>query len=408
MEVITQNTWKFASWGNESIQALRKNAIDLFNAKGLPEVKVELYKYSNIQRLFDTYNYNQTESVAIPTQISELPFASAGRIVIKNGILDSASSIDGVNIINGASASDWEVAFTNHEIDSVKALLLATTEEGVCIDVAKNTSLDLPVEIVILNDGEKGSFLSQQHLIKAGANSKVSFVIRHINSNPNPNFNIISFQSIVAENAHVSLFDEQLNNDKDSAVFYYSAKQDKNSHWGVSQTTLHGRFSRTNIFVDQAGEAAHTELSGVFMPNQDQHFDIHSFIGHNKPYGTSDEVYKGIAGANGKGFFNGKVYVARDAQKINAYQSNKNVLLSRDASINSKPELEIYADDVKCSHGSTTGQLDDTALFYMQARGIRKSEASKLLLEAFASDVFEKIENEDLRSYFKEKVYSIL
>lgn len=402
MEVITQKSWKFASWGNESIQSLRKNAIDLFNAKGLPEVKVELYKYSNVQRLFDNNDFKQQEMAANSYGITDLPFETAGRILIKNGVFDSSSILPGVHVMNGAK--NWELAFENHENDSVKALLLATAEEGVSIEVDKNYSHNLPIEVILVNDGSKGTFLSQQHLISVAENAKVTFVVRHINSCKEANFNLISFQSLLAENAYVDIFDEQLNANTESAVFFYSAKQEKNSHWAINHTALHGCFSRTNIYVNQAGEAAHTELSGVFMPNENQHFDIHSYVGHNKPYGTSDEVYKGIASANGKGFFNGKVYVARDAQKINAYQSNKNVLLSREASINSKPELEIYADDVKCSHGSTTGQLDDSALFYMQARGIRKSEASKLLLQAFAADVFDRIKNDDLKEWMRNKL----
>lgn len=410
MEMMIQNTWKYASWGNDSIKSLRQESIALFERMGLPEVKMELYKYSNIQRLFNTHGYSDMSANAQSYQLSQLPFDVAGTFVLLNGKLLSADSIQGLEIksdFTHLTEVELSELFKNHENDPMKALTLASSDEGIVIEIAANTVIEKPIAVYLVNDGSKGTLTSQIHAIKAGANSKVEFVINQVNANSKADFSLIAWQCFVAENASVQIFDTQCKEENHSGVFFYNALQQKASIWGFTQTALHGTFNRTNIYVDQAGEAAHTQLNGVFMPSENQHFDIHSFIGHNSPHGTSDELYKGIAGDNGKGFFNGKVYVARDAQKINAYQSNKNVLLSRDSTINSKPELEIYADDVKCSHGSTTGQLDETAIFYMQARGIRKEEAHKLLLQAFSADVFDRIENEEIGDWLKQSLKHI-
>ena len=151
--------------------------------------------------------------------------------------------------------------------------------------------------------------------------------------------------------------------------------------------------------AEHGGKQCHTELNGFYAADGDRHQDFATTVRHMQPDCTSDELYKGVAADSSKAVFNGKVYVARDAQKTNAYQSNKNILLSDGALIRSKPELEIYADDVKCSHGSTTGQTDTKSLFYLRSRGIREKEAQKMLMLAFAGDVLDRITNEDIRNY---------
>jgi Fe-S cluster assembly protein SufD len=152
------------------------------------------------------------------------------------------------------------------------------------------------------------------------------------------------------------------------------------------------------------GENCESILNGIYLTEENQHVDNHTLVDHRKPHCYSNEKYKGIMNGNSTGVFNGKVFVRQDAQKINAYQSNQNILLSDDATINTKPELEIYADDVKCSHGSTTGQLDEEAMFYLQARGIGKESARKLLVQAFLDEAVNEIESE----IFKEKVLQII
>ena len=164
-------------------------------------------------------------------------------------------------------------------------------------------------------------------------------------------------------------------------------------HFGFS---LIGQLTRNNINVNLNKTGAYAELNGVYVPSGSHHIDNHTYIDHIAPNCNSSELYRGILSNTATGVFNGKVMVRQAAQKTNAFQANNNILLSDKATMNSKPELEIYADDVKCSHGSTTGQMDKDALFYLQARGIKKTEAVKLLVTAFADDVVSRLSNEHL------------
>jgi Fe-S cluster assembly protein SufD len=160
-----------------------------------------------------------------------------------------------------------------------------------------------------------------------------------------------------------------------------------------------GAIVRNDIQVEQIEEGCETYLNGLYLPDREQHFDNELFVHHAKAHGTSKQVYKGIIDHKASAVFMGKVLVDRDAQKTQASQSNRNVLLSKDAKVNSKPQLEIYADDVACSHGSTTGQIDKEALFYLQSRGIDRRQAEVLLLSAFVADVIESIEVDALRLF---------
>jgi Fe-S cluster assembly protein SufD len=181
-------------------------------------------------------------------------------------------------------------------------------------------------------------------------------------------------------------------------------KQDKDSNFTLHTTTLNGNFVRNDVNVAVNGQNCETNLYGAYILNGTQHVDNHTVIDHKVAHCLSNELYKGVIDDKATAVFNGKVFVRKDAQKINAFQSNANVLMSDDATVNSKPELEIYADDVKCSHGSTTGQLDEEAVFYLRARGISEKSARNLVVSAFVNDALEKTENEEVLAY----IYSLV
>jgi Fe-S cluster assembly protein SufD len=194
---------------------------------------------------------------------------------------------------------------------------------------------------------------------------------------------------------------------EDEGNFHISTEQvaqEKNSTFSINTITLNGSFLRNNLNIEVNGTNCSTHLNGAYLLNGNQHVDNHTIVDHKMPNCESNELYKGVIDGNSTAVFNGKVFVRKDAQKINAFQSNGNVLLSDNATIDSKPELEIYADDVKCSHGSTTGQLDETAIFYLRARGISEKSARNLLVSAFIEDVLSKIKSEEMLS----KVHEIL
>jgi Fe-S cluster assembly protein SufD len=171
--------------------------------------------------------------------------------------------------------------------------------------------------------------------------------------------------------------------------------------FSIDTTTLEGGLIRNDLSVSLAGPEAHAELNGMYLLDGSTHCDNHTYIGHDTPDCTSDELYKGIISGKGTGVFNGKVYVRQDAQRTRAYQSNANILQGDDAKVYTKPELEIYADDVKCSHGCTIGRLDEKGLFYLRSRGVSEAEARRMLSHAFMTDVLERITNEDWRKHLE-------
>ena len=198
----------------------------------------------------------------------------------------------------------------------------------------------------------------------------------------------------VEEDARVNVSFVEENNGNTIQQTWVS--QQSKSNCGVHTLTVNGRLVRNNLTMLLNGEHCESALNGLYITRDDMHVDNHTLVDHRQPNCMSDEMYKGILGGKSTGVFNGKVYVRPHAQKTNAFQSNRNILLSEDARVNSKPELEIYADDVKCSHGSTTGRLDNEALFYLRSRGLSTSSATKLLLQAFGEEVLERIPDHDL------------
>lgn len=410
MLMLTETQQKTATWGNAALQSLRSSALALFEAKGLPEVKNELYKYSNIQRLFTEHGFRETErnTAAGELPLPVLPFAVSGTVVLYNGVWQPAlSSLPaGVHarlpeaVLNG---NDAAAAFALPEPDALKALALATAAQGVALELEAGLQLAQPLLVFSYTDVEEASCLASLSILKALGGASADVVLVHAHAAGKRFFAQQLWQFFTEENASLRVYEMQNEAAESFRVNHFSALQQQSSTFSLTTASMGSSFIRNNVRAEHAGEACHTELNGLFMPASAQHIDNRTFVGHMYPNCTSDELYKGIAAGSGRGIFNGKVYVARDAQKTNAYQSNKNVLLSPEATINSKPELEIYADDVKCSHGSTTGQLDEQSIFYMQARGIRRSEARKLLLLAFSSDVFARIRHEELRSWFEEQ-----
>ncbi|MFB0925053.1 MAG: Fe-S cluster assembly protein SufD, partial [Vicingaceae bacterium] len=180
--------------------------------------------------------------------------------------------------------------------------------------------------------------------------------------------------------------------------------QRKDSNFTINTMTLQGTLVRNNLNIEVHGEGCETNLNGIYLGEAKNHIDNHTIVDHLKPNCNSNEVYKGILDDNSVGVFNGKVFVRRDAQKTNAFQQNNNILLTDDAVINSKPELEIYADDVKCSHGSTIGQLDDEAIFYLRARGVSKRSAINMMITAFVKDALERVSIPELKNYIETKI----
>ena len=202
----------------------------------------------------------------------------------------------------------------------------------------------------------------------------------------------------MGKNADLYLYKFQNDTDNVSLIDNTYINQERDSRAHVFTFAFGGKVVRNNLNFFQNGENCNSVMDGITMIENKQHVDHHAFVEHNFPNCESHELYKGIYDGKSEGVFNGKIYVHKEAQKLNAFQQNNNVLLSDTASINTKPQLEIFADDVKCSHGCTVGQLAEDSLFYMQQRGIPKKEAKALLLYAFASDALQRVEIEEIQN----------
>ena len=263
--------------------------------------------------------------------------------------------------------------------------------------------IDLPIQILHITEGEK-TCATTRNIIIAEDNSQSNFIEAFHSYNAENTLENSITEVFVGKNTHLHIDKIQVQNDTCYHISTEQVEQDKDSTFTINTVTLNGGLIRNNLNIDVIGENCTTNLNGIYQLKGQQHVDNHTKVDHIVPNCQSNELYKGIIDEKATAVFNGKVFVRRNAQKINAFQSNGNVLLSDDATVNSKPELEIYADDVKCSHGSTTGQLDEEAVFYLRARGLSEKSARKLIVGAFINDVIEKIENEEVVAYVQQKI----
>jgi len=283
--------------------------------------------------------------------------------------------------------------------DGMTALNTAYAKEGAFINLSKNTAADKPIEIIHFSTGADGASLSQpRNLIVVEDNSEVKIIERHQNLSDKKSFTNSVTEIYTGKNAHVDYYKIQNDTDQSTLVDNTFVEQHDNSVASVHTFAFGGEITRNNLNFYQKGEGIDSILNGVTILEGKTHVDHNTLVEHQEPNCESHQDYKGIFDERSTGVFNGKIIVDQIAQKTNAFQSNNNVLLSDKATVNSKPQLEIFADDVKCSHGCTIGQLDESALFYMRSRGIATKEAKALLMYAFANNVLESVKIPQLKA----------
>jgi len=393
----------------------RKEAFEKFSDSGIPTRKNEEYKYTDVRKVFAgnfTAIHNEAHKLnSIPPSLGEGNI----QLVFINGWLHKDSTLSaklpkGVIVGNLAvdgllNHSDLLKKYLDSAGDSLAQLNSALWTDGAFIYVPENIKLETPIEIIHISTGEKEILASPRHLIIAEKNSSVSIIENNISLDLNVKGIVNSHVDIfVGENSKVQFYRLQNECKNVSLISSTNVVQEKNSHFDTNTITLGSEWTRNNLSIALNGENCESHLNGLFITNGTDLIDNHTSVHHNKPHCQSNQLYKGILDGKSTGTFNGKIFVARDAQKTNAYQSSKNILLSDDATINTKPQLEIYADDVKCSHGSTTGQLNEEALFYLRSRGLSVDSARNLLLYAFANDVLNTIRIDSLKNYLEELV----
>ncbi len=264
-------------------------------------------------------------------------------------------------------------------------------QDGFFVYIPDNVVLDRPLQLINLVSAHEPVILFPKNLIIVGKNAQAKIVLCEHSIFPDRFLNNSLSSVFVNENAHLEFIRMQNAHNQSVQLTTTQIYQDKNSRVTNNTITLHGGLVRNNISSQLADENCAHGMYGLFLVDKNQHVDNFTFIDHAKPHSDSVELFKGILDDNATGAFAGRILVRKDAQKTNAFQTNRNILLTDNARMNTKPQLEIYADDVKCSHGATVGQIDDEALFYLRTRGIFKKEARLMLIHAFALEIIEKI-----------------
>lgn len=401
----------------------REAAICLFDKQGLPTKGCERYKYTDVMQAFGrTYGYS---FAPFPSPIDNatmfkcsVPNLDTYTLMVYNGWLDVKNSNFPTNIVVtdiASGAAKYPQLFEQHynslattKNDSIIALNTAFARSGLFVYIPDNVVVDKPIQIINVLSGSNPLMVNQRNLIIAGANSQSKIVVcDHTLARQQFLLNNVT-EVMIDKNAMLDCYNIQNINDLSSQINSMLFNLEANSQLLTNTLTLHGGFVRNNIEAIFSGEHAEANIYGLSLPNGNQHVDNYTYIDHAVPNCNSYELYKNILNDNATGAFNGYVLVRKDAQKTNALQSNKNICISATAKMFTKPQLEIYADDVKCSHGATVGQLDESALFYMQQRGIGKDEARMMLMSAFAHEVVRNIKVDVLAERYAEMIESRL
>ena len=375
----------------QNLSSDKKILFDSFVKKGFPTIKDEEWKYTSLKKVVaPEYNLKSNASNIDSHTIKKYSLGLEDKIVFLDGNLLYSPEINGVKI---SGFSDFEC----RNNDAITELNSALAKNGFTITIEKNIMIKNPIEILFFNS-TKNSFSQYRNKVLVGENSEVKIVEKIQDLSDSSNL-INHFTHITCSKNTKVEYNKIQDNTKDSKLIdCMNIFQEQDSTCEVNTLIFGGGFVRNNLNFEQNGVNCESNMNGVSLLDNKQLADNHTFVDHKTAHCRSNEMYKGIYLGNSKGVFNGKIMVRQNAQKIDAFQSNNNLLLSDHSTIDSKPQLEIYADDVKCSHGCTIGQLDNDALFYMRSRGVGIDEAKAVLTYAFASEVIENLSIPELKT----------
>lgn len=398
---------------------IRNEAYQTFQRLGLPANKAEEYKDTPITRQLEK-NF-ELQSTALPGKTDPSPFIisdlDATVIVLVNGFFSkehSKTSGSEISIVPLKEAFDEKnplvqkhlYAYADFKNDALVAWNTAGWTQGLFLHIKKNQSVDKPIIIHHIQDVNENSEVVTitRNLIVAEPGSKFTLVEKFDSVGKSNHFSNHVTEAVVLENAEVDYYSIQ--NDAGNRYQYNLTQFHQANHSRVNSFSflMNGKLIRNNLQLSLDGEGIESHMFGLYLLNNDTLADNHTVVDHKKANSFSNELYKGIMDDNSKGVFNGKIYVRPNAQKTNAFQANRNILLTDKATVNTKPQLEIWADDVKCSHGCTTGQLDEEAVFYLRTRGINKDSARAMMLYAFAGEILDNVSQPELKAYLDQLV----
>ncbi len=395
--------------GSERVEKVQQEARQALPELEFPTTKVERWKYTRVNKVIKgDYRIQPSESsIDInPYLLNE----DRDRLVFVNGFfredLSKVQEQDGIHIesLSKAEGNAKEVVEAHygtrslHTSEPFTALNGIYATDGALIHIGKDRQAERPIQVINLTDGTD-RFSNLHHLIVAEEGSEAQLFISYHSKEAGKSFNNSVNEYIVKRNAKLSVDKVQYEEDTMFQIATDQAYQERDSRFSINTITLSGGLVRNDLNIDVEDVNCETYMHGLFVEKGKQHVDNHTVVNHKEPDCYSNELYKGILYDQATGVFNGKIHVFRDAQRIDAYQSNGNILLGDKSTVHAKPELEIYADDVTCSHGSTTGQLDENALFYLRARGISEESAKALLVHAFAAEVLDQLHDANAREF---------
>ncbi|PRZ26316.1 Fe-S cluster assembly protein SufD [Flavobacterium granuli] len=399
---------------HSELHDVRTEAIKNFENKGFPTKKEEAWKYTSLNAILknDFTVFPKAESNIQYSDVKKyfLHEIDTYKVVFIDGVFSShlsSTTHEGIDVCLMASAltkPKYKMiidAYFNQiakKDDSLTSLNTAFANEGAYINIPKSKVADKPIEIMYFSTGNEAALMVQpRNLVIVGENSHVQIIERHQSLSENPVLTNSVTEIFAQKRAIVDYYKIQNDNLQANLIDNTYVSQKQESHVSVHTFSFGGNLTRNNLNFYHFGERLTSTLNGITIIGEKQHVDHYTLVNHATPNCESFQDYKGIFSDRSTGVFNGKVFVEKEAQKTNAFQKSNNILLSDKATINAKPQLEIFADDVKCSHGCTIGQLDETAMFYMQQRGIPKKEAKALLMYAFSNAVIENIKIPELK-----------
>ena len=396
------------------LQDERAAAIEVFEQQGFPTKKLEDWKYTSLRTLtkndFSVFPKEEVNLKLEEVKPYILQDVDTFKIVFVDGIYNaylSETTHDGIDVcLLSAALTKRKFAqvikkYFNQIAEkeaSLTALNTAFTKEGAYIYVPEGKVVEKPVQIIhFATDKNPNMILQPRNLIVLEKNAEIQIVERHQSLTSEATFTNVVTEIFTEQNAQLDYYKIQNDNSEASLIDSTYIAQQKHSHAKVHTFSFGGKLTRNNLNFYHKEPEINSTMKGITLIEAKQFVDHHTLVHHAQPNSESHQDYKGIYAENATGVFNGKIIVEKEAQKTNAFQQNNNILMDDKASINTKPQLEIFADDVKCSHGCTIGQLDEDALFYLQTRGIPKKEARGLLTYAFANNILQSVQIDSVK-----------
>ncbi len=409
--------------GTSVLTPIEREAFNTFTTLGIPTVKHEEWKYTRVSGLFNKdYAFNP-ENFSASVASSDLDAVrlpgsdKANEVVFINGLYaPQFSTIRSASLtvlsLEEAGRGEYRDLVLQHLgqsskyiNDGLNALNTAFAAVGIFLHVKKGAVVEHPVYIYHLSDARTANILAQPRcLVYIGQNAQAVLTETYTTIGRQESFTNQVTEVVVEQDAVLEYYKIQNDVPHAAQVNTTHIRQVGKSLVNTVTITLDGAIVRNNLNIAMEAEHSESHFYGLYFLKGDSLVDNHTVVDNVKPHCESNELYKGVVDGNATAVFNGKIFVQKDAQKTNAFQSNKNILLSDNATVNTKPQLEIFADDVKCSHGCTVGQLDEEAFFYLRSRGISESAAKSLLVHAFALDILERIKPEAIRRHVDELV----